>query len=263
MAGNHFTMKKSTTIHRARIGKDIIAEFVVPSSKKAQQEGRVAILCQGAPTMPGKNSVLTFLAEKGFYAILPRYRGTWESAGTFLKEDPTEDIKEVIDALTGPFLSLWEDVEYRLPKKIHVTLFASSFGGPAAFFLSTDKRVSKVVTFSPVCDWSDQAKNKPYDLKYDFLKNVYGEGYRMAKNGWTKLAKGDFYNPMTAIDRIDPTKVLILHAEDDAVVSIASVERYAVVTDANLLVSKDGGHMGLSEMTDPGTWTEVAKFLKK
>ncbi len=85
----------------------------------------------------------------------------------------------------------------------------------------------------------------------------------MAKKGWMKLAKGDFYNPMTAIDRIDAKKVLILHTEDDDVVSIASVERYAVVTDAKLLVSKEGGHMGVSDIMEPETWREIAKFLKK
>jgi len=256
-------MKKEITIHRTRIGKDIVAEFVVPSSDTVKKEGKVAILCQGAPTMPGKSSVLAFLAEKGFYAIVPRYRGTWESSGKFLEHEPTEDIKEVIDALAKPLLSLWEGKEYRLPKKLQIYIFASSFGGPAGFFLSTDKRVSKVVALSPVCDWSDQAEHKPYDLKYDFIKNVYGEGYRMGKNGWPKLAKGDFYNPMTAIDRIDPAKVLIFHTEDDAVVSIASVERYAVATDAKLLVSEEGGHMGLSDMMEPETWKEISRFLKK
>lgn len=256
-------MKKEITIHRTRIGKDIVAEFVVPTSVKAQKEGRVAVLCQGAPTMPGKNTVLTFLAEKGFYAIVPRYRGSWESGGKFLEHEPTEDIKEVIDALGRPLLSLWEGKEYRLPKKTQIYIFASSFGGPAGFFLSTDARVAKVVTLSPVCDWSDDSDVEPLEELDAMTKLYYGEGYRLAKNAWKKLKKGDFYNPMTAIDRIDPKKVLIFHTEDDDVVSIASVERYAVVTDAKLLVSKEGGHMGLSEMMEPGTWKEVVKFLKK
>jgi len=255
-------MKKDITIHRTRIGKDIVAEFVVPSSKKAQHEGKVAILCQGAPTMPGKSSVLAFLAEKGFYAIVPRYRGTWESSGMFLKREPTEDITEVIDALAKPLLSLWEEVEYRLPKKIQVYLFASSFGGPAAFFLSTDKRVSKVVAFSPVCDWTVASDTEPLDVMDALTKRYYGEGYRLVKNAWKKLKKGDFYNPMTAIDRIDPKKVLIFHTEDDDVVSIASVERYAVATDTRLLVSEEGGHMGLSEIMDPATWRHIGGFLK-
>ena len=256
-------MKKEITIHRTRIGKDIIAEFIIPPSLKAQKEGRVAIICRGAPTMPGYSSVLEFLAKKGFYAIVPRYRGTWESSGTFLQHDPTGDIKEVIDALAKPLLSLWEGKEYRLPKKIQICLFASSFGGPAAFFLSTDKRVSKVVALSPVCDWSDDCGVEPLDELDAMTKLYYGEGYRLAKNAWKKLKKGDFYNPMTAIDRIDPTKVLIFHTEDDDVVSIASVERYAVVTDAKLLVSKDGGHLGVSEIMEPETWKEITKFLKK
>ena len=142
-------------------------------------------------------------------------------------------------------------------------MFVSSFGGPAGFFLSKDTRIRKVVALSPVCDWSDDRGVEPLDKLDAMTKLYYGEGYRLAKNAWKKLKKGNFYNPMTSFDRIDAKKVLILHTEDDDVVSIESVERYAVVTDAQLLVATDGGHMGLSEMMHPDTWKEIMKFLKK
>ena len=256
-------MKNQIIIHRTRIGKDIVAEFTIPRTETQQKEGKVIILCPGAPSMPGKSVLLEFLAVKGFHVLLPRYRGTWESSGKFLENEPTEDIKEVIDALSQPLLSLYEGQSYSFPKKLQIFLFASSFGGPASFFLSKDKRVSKVVALSPVCDWLAPSATEPLESMNDVSKMLYGEGYRMAKKGWMKLAKGDFYNPMTAFDRIDAKKVLILHAEDDDIVGIESVERYAVVTDANLLVSKEGGHLGLSEIMSPETWKEVVKFLKK
>lgn len=253
---------KKITIHRTRIGKDIVAEFAIPPSPAHQKEGKVVILCQGAPTMPGKSVLIEFLAMKGFYVVLPRYRGTWESGGTFLANEPTEDIKEVIDALSKPLVSLYEGTSYRFPKKPKLYLFVSSFGGPAGFFLSKDTRVTKVVALSPVCDWSVDCGIEPLDELDAMTKLYYGEGYRLAKNGWKKLKKGNFYNPMTAFDLIDAKKVLILHTEDDNVVSIESVERYAVVTDAKLLVAKSGGHMGLSEMMAPDTWKEITMFLK-
>ena len=141
---------KKVIIHRTRIGKDIVAEFVVPISKKHLLEGRVIVLATGAPGMPGKNELLQFFVSKGFYVIYPRYRGSWESSGTFLAKDPTLDIKETIDALSKPLLSLYEVKKYSFPRKPRLYIFASSFGGPAAFFLSKDVRVEKVVTFSPV-----------------------------------------------------------------------------------------------------------------
>ncbi|MFM2374880.1 MAG: hypothetical protein RLZZ234_875 [Candidatus Parcubacteria bacterium] len=250
------------TIHRTRIGKDIVAEFAVPTSKVHQAQGRVIVLCQGAPSMPGKSSLMGFLASKGFYVVLPRYRGAWESSGVFLKNEPTEDIREVIDALAKPLMSLYEGKEYRFPKKPKIYLIASSFGGPAAFFLSVDPRIAKVIAFSPVCDWTAPSRAETLAEMDAFTKEVYGEGYRIVKNGYKRLAKGTFYNPMTAFDRIAAQKVLIFHAEDDVVVDIASVERYAVVTDAELKVSKRGGHFGLSEVMEPETWREIVAFLK-
>jgi pimeloyl-ACP methyl ester carboxylesterase len=250
-------------IHRTRIGKDIVAEFVVPPSRKHQKLGRVVVLCQGAPAMPGKSALLDFLATKGFYAVLPRYRGTWESSGTFLKDDPTNDIREVIDALAAPLLSLYEGKEYRFPKKPKIYLFASSFGGPASFFLSTDSRVTKVIALSPVCDWAAPSKAESLETMDVFTKQVYGEGYRIATNGYKKLATGKFYNPMTAPAHIDAAKVVVFHAKDDAVVSIESVERYAMVTGLALKIAKHGGHFGLSEVMNPETWHEVTKILKK
>jgi pimeloyl-ACP methyl ester carboxylesterase len=203
------------------------------------------------------------LATKGFYVVLPRYRGTWESSGTFLKNEPTEDIREVMEAVSRPLMSLYEGKTYSFPKKPKLYLFASSFGGPAAFFLSKHPLVSKVIALSPVCDWTSESKAESLNMMEAFTKEVYGEGYRLAKGGYKKLAKGSFYNPMTAFDQIAPHKVLIFHAEDDTVVSIGSVERYAVVTDATLKVSKTGGHFGLSEAAEPDTWREIAAFLKK
>jgi hypothetical protein len=142
-------------------------------------------------------------------------------------------------------------------------LVASSFGGPASFFLSTDSRVAKVIALSPVCDWAAASKAESLDTMDALTKQVYGEGYRIVKNGYKKLATGKFYNPMTARARIDATKVTIFHAKDDAVVSIESVERYALATGLTPKIAKRGGHFGLSEMMNPETWHEVTKILKK
>lgn len=256
-------MKNSITIHRTRIGKDIVAEFAIPPSRKHQKEGRVAILAAGAPGMPGGTTFVEFLTKKGFYVVKPRYRGAWESSGKFLEKEPTKDIKEVIDSITKPFESLYEKKSYQFPRKAKIYLFASSFGGPAGFLLSKDTRIKKVIAMSPVCDWRDDCGVEPLgELDY-MTKLIYGEGYRLAKNAWKKLKKGDFYNPMTALKLIDGEKIYIFHAKTDDVVNIETVKRFAEVTGAELLITKSGGHMGLSEMMNPDTWKEIKKFLKK
>ena len=221
------------------------------------------VLATGAPGMPGKNELLQFFVSKGFYVIYPRYRGSWESSGTFLAKDPTLDIKETIDALSKPLLSLYEGKKYSFPRKPRLYIFASSFGGPAALFLSKDVRVEKVIAFSPVCDWQDGCGVEPLHELDHMTKLLYGEGYRLAKNAWKKLKKGDFYNPATARGKIDGSKALIFHNSDDTVIDVRSVKKFSKDTGAKLVVRKKGGHNGLSEVMEPATWREVVKFLKK
>ena len=255
--------KVKITIHRTRIGKDIVAEFAIPRSAKHQKEGRVVILCQGAPTMPGKSNLMEFIASKGFFVVLPRYRGTWESSGRFLEKEPTEDIKEVIAALTMPLLSLYEGVAYSFPKKPKIFLFASSFGAPASFFLSKHPLVKKVIALSPVVDWCTPSKAEPLESFTAFTKEVYGEGYRFAPKGWMKLAKGDFYNPATALTRVDGSKIAIFHAKDDDIIDFDSVDRFALASGIKaFFFSPSGGHLGLSEVMNPETWSGIKKFLK-
>lgn len=255
---------KKITIHRTRIGKDIVADFAIPPSQKHMREGKVVILCQGAPSLPGKNALVDFLARKGFYVILPRYRGSWESSGTFLMHEPTKDVHEVMQSLTKPFVSLFEeDKKYVFPKRAKIYIFASSFGGPAGFLLSKDARVKKVVTFSPVCDWRAPSKAEPLDTSHAFVKKAFGEGYRIAKGGYARLAKGNFYNPMTSLGKIDGEKCLVFHARNDEVVPFNSVFDFAYATGATLKASSKGGHMGLSELMDSDTWREVTRFLNR
>lgn len=250
-------------IHRTRIGKDIVAEFVPPIGKSALKEGRVALLLGGAPGMPGKTSLMEFLSKKGYFVVNPRYRGTWESGGVFLKDEPTVDIAEVIEAVRGgSLLSLYEEKSYSLPKKPVIHIFSSSFGGPAGFLLSKHPDVARVIAFSPVCDWKANSKVEPLETLNHFTKDVYGEGYRLSKQGWMKLAKGNFYNPAASLDRIDGKNILIFHARNDDVVPFNSVFDFAYMSGALLKATRSGGHMSLSEAMDPQTWQEIRGFLK-
>src|SRR5262245_51158109 len=105
-------MMKKIPIHRTRINKEIVAEFALPANAGIRKKARVAVLAIGAPAMPNKTVFMQFLARKGFYVINPRYRGTWESSGVFLRKDPVEDIKDTIQALKRPLLSLYERKKY-------------------------------------------------------------------------------------------------------------------------------------------------------
>src|SRR5215468_4829683 len=136
---------------RTRFKKEIVAEFLPPA--KAGKKQRVIILCDGMPSIPRKQPLMEFLAERGFWVFYPRYRGAWESDGRFLEKSPHEDILDVIDDLPKGVSESAFGRKFALsPHKIFV--IGGSFGGAAAILSSLDSRVTKVIANCPVVDWS-------------------------------------------------------------------------------------------------------------
>ena len=78
-------------IPRTRFG-DIVAEFLPPKGKRKKVRERIVIVYGGMPGSPSKKSLLEFFSRKGFWIISPRYRGSWESGGEFLKYSPETDV---------------------------------------------------------------------------------------------------------------------------------------------------------------------------
>lgn len=256
-------MKKRFPIHRTRIGKDIVAEFAVPPRKTEQKKGRVIILAQGVPSTPTKSSLMEFLAREGFYVVFPRYRGTWESEGVFLKEEPTVDILAVIEGLSGGLKSVWTGETILFPEKPKFFLFVSSFGGPAGLLLSQHQAVRAVIAFSPVVDWTMRSKAEPMEKMFDFVKFAYGESFRMERKDFNKLGKTDFYDPTKQSDKVSGDKVLIFHAKDDESVPYETVQRFGEKHHIKIEVATRGGHYGLSEASVPSKWLKIKKFIQK
>ena len=237
---------------------EIFAEFVAPnkpSSKKA------LILCDGAPSVPSKHALMEFFCKKGYWVFHIRYRGTWESKGTFLKKSLEHDILDVIDELPRGFMDLWTKKRYQVqPKKI--VLFGTSFGGPAVLLASQDKRVDKVIAVSPVVDWRRDGKAERMKDWIPFMLSAYGVVYRAEKQTWNKLLDGSFYNAFSRRKSIDGSKILIISAKDDDIVPFRSTKRFAISTGAVLIARKKGGHLKSSIITQPALWKKISKFLK-
>ncbi len=243
---------------RTRFAKDIVAEFLPPARKS--KTDKVIIFCDGMPTVPNKRQLLKFFSQKGYWVFHPRYRGSWESSGSFLKISPHKDILDVIDQLPKGFKDLWSGRTYKLkPKSIYV--IGGSFGGPAAILVSNDKRVNKVIAISPVVDWQSPSKSEPLGPLLKFVQPAFGQGYRIRKADWQKLSKGKFYNPVAEIKDIDPAKILIIHAKDDDVVSAQSVKKFAAKSGSKLIMRKTGGHLYTMIIITPGLYPKITKFL--
>lgn len=245
-------------IARTRFKRDILTEFLAPKNKKSQ---KVIIFCAGVPGVPHKDEVLDFWSKKGYWSFFPRYRGSWESHGTFLGKSPDKDILDVIEALKKPFKDYWTGTRYKV-KANHITVVGSSFGGPAALLASRDKRVNKVIGISPVVDWQAEDKADPLKDLFSLLRDGYGNAYRVRRSNWNKLSQGHFYNPVKVIDKLDPEKILIFHAKDDRVVRHGPVTRFAKTLGCHYTLLKKGGHLSSTMITSKRYYPKVKKFIQ-
>lgn len=246
-------------ILRTRFKKDIISEFLPPS--KAVKKNKVIIFCQGMPSGSSKKDILNFFSKKGYWVFHPRYRGSWESAGEFLKISPHQDILDIIEELPKGFHSAWDDKFFKInPDKIY--LFGSSFGGPAAILASKSSLVDKVVVFSPVIDWRYPSKIEPLDQLGKFVKDGFGEAYRFQMKNWNKLKIGKFYNPSTETKNIDGKKIFIIHAKDDEVVSHIPSKKFSKKIGCKLILLKKGGHLSATNFMKKNFYKKIVKFIK-
>jgi len=255
---------------RARFKTDIVAEFLLPQGHNRCREShtvcphtRVIILCDGMPSVPHKRRVLEFFSRKGFWVFHPRYRGTWESGGQFLKDDPTRDVLDVIDELqTGRVASIWDNETYEIaPKEFFV--FGGSFGGPAAILASLDSRVTKAVAISPVVDWAalSESEIEPPELLERRVQMAFGQAYRFSHEDWLRLSRNELYTPMRHVEEFDGSKLFLIHTKDDAVVPAGPVQQFAAQIGCVFLLLKKGGHLGLSTLTRWRLWRRIKKHL--
>jgi dipeptidyl aminopeptidase/acylaminoacyl peptidase len=213
------------------------------------------------PSYPGKSAVPEFLSKKGYWVFIPRYRGTWESGGSFLKISPHRDVLDIIDQLPRGFKDLWSGKDYKIVRP-EIYLIGSSFGGPAVMLASRDPRVRKAIALSPVTDWRTSSKTESVQKLIASTQAMFGNAYRGAKKDWSKLRSGAFYNPAHEATSIDGKKLLIIHAKDDMVVQVKTSIAFAHATGARLILLPRGGHFGTSDTMRPKFWNMIRHFLK-
>jgi pimeloyl-ACP methyl ester carboxylesterase len=247
---------------RARFKKEILAEFLPPA--RSGKKKKVIVLCDGMPSIPRKQSLAEFLAAKGYWVFYPRYRGAWESDGQFLATSPHLDILDVIDEIPKGVRDVTFGKRFSL-KPDEIFVIGGSFGGAAAILASLDSRVSKVIANCPVVDWSvvghsekAETSNPSYAA---YIREAFGTAYRLSDRNWKKLRSGKFYNPAHHIKEIDPSKVVMFHAEDDPYIPYKSVARFAERTGIKLRSFRKGGHIS-TDGTVRKYWKEIRRFFE-
>ena len=248
---------------RARFKKEILAEFLPPTRPGKKQ--KVILLCDGMPSIPRKQPLAGFLAARGYWVFYPRYRGTWESTGEFLHTSPHLDILDVIEELPKGVRDVTFGQKFFVsPDEIYV--IGGSFGGAASILASLHPRVKKSIATCPVVDWSVLAHSEKAETSNPsyaaYIREAFGLAYRLSDRNWNKLRTGTFYNPANHIQQIDPSKVMMFHAQDDPYVPYASVARFARRTGIRLKSLKRGGHLS-TDQTVRRYWREIRRFFEE
>jgi pimeloyl-ACP methyl ester carboxylesterase len=212
------------------------------------------------PSVPSSGALIEFFSKKGYWVFCPRYRGTWESGGRFLKYPPDKDVLDIVDGLPRGFKDAYGGKKYQV-RHPEIYLIGSSFGGPAAILASQDARVKKVALISPVIDWRADSKIEPLSLLERTTRDAFGEAYRFSDFDWKKLEGGKFYNPATCAWKINGKKLLIVHAKDDKYVLWRPVLKFSKQTGARLMLFKRGGHLSASIIMKPKFYKHIKKFF--
>lgn len=248
-------------IYRTRFAREIVAEFAVPASRRS---GRVIVLFDGMPSLPRKQPLMLWLAQRGYWVLYPRWRGTWESDGQFLEQSPERDLGDILDELPRGLRDPAFGQEFRL-RPAHIYVMGGSFGGSAALLAALDPRIEKVVANCPVVDWSVLAREQSRETSNPsytaFIREAFGNGYRLRAKHWNKLRGGRFFNPAAREQALDGSKILIFHAKDDPYIPWRGVERFARVTGARLRLLERGGHVR-TELIVHRYWRTIERFLR-
>lgn len=227
--------------------EEIIFEFTIPDK---QQKG-IVILLNGMPSVPKLNDLLEVLAAEGYIAIFPRYRGTWESSGTFLAQSPVNDIEDICNHILKEkkIIELYAYKEFEITTE-NLIVVGTSFGGAIALCVASLTSVKKVIALSPVVDWKDYAGQETAQLSKHlekFIHEGFGAGYRFNKHDWKRFKSGELFNPPTDLTKEAVEKITIVYDNSDETTPYEKIVTYAKNKGIRLNEITGIGHLSFSK----------------
>jgi len=199
------------------------------------------IILDGLPSRPAsKDQLIKKLSGHGFDVFFPRYEGTWESKGEFLKRPPSQGIIEFIEALRkGVSLN---DKKYFARK---IFLLGSSFGGGVALDVAAKGVADKTCALSPVISFRRVPRIKTLE---DYLRTAYSKDYRFNSKNWQKLLEDRLWN-LDSFQIKNPSDVLIMAGNVDEQIKKADLIKFGKKNKIRVNIY-NFGHITLSKITE-------------
>lgn len=226
----------------------IISEYIhVPDSNKA------IVLLDGLPSVPYAKDLMQDLANLGYSVFYPRYKGTWESDGEFLKRNPALDIDELIENLVGGIELQSESIIFN-----EINIIASSFGGSVALCLKDHSQLNKIIALSPVYDYPSI---ESLNTLSSYIRNVFTAAYRYSDVNWQKLLDGELINPSANLSKYDFTKKITVFAgTDDHQVELLPLVQFCKGNSISVIEIRDVGHISFSKI-EGAIWDDIILCL--
>lgn len=221
--------------------KEIFFEFLTHNNKCD-----TIIILSGFPSSNQNNELMYFFYENGFNVFFPRFKGSFQSKGKFLKTNPIDDLLFFIKELKkGYAKNLWDMNKIYFENK-KINLVAESFSGAIACGLAAcSNDVFKIILGSPVLDYKKHNINgdeQDLNALTLFVKRAYKNLYRYSFNSLQneinnfKEISPDFYL------RLLNKPILLFHDPSDETVSIKHSETFFKNMENCKIIKTNKGH---------------------
>jgi esterase/lipase len=226
--------------------------YALSESSLSRAHGEVIIL-DGLPSNPSdRNQLIQKLSQQNLDVFFPRYEGTWESKGEFLKRAPSKAITEFIKALRRGIVL--NDKKYIAQK---IFILGASFGGGVALDIASQNIANKICVVSPVISFK---KVVGIDTLKNYLGAAYPKDYRFDPKNWQKLLEDGLWD-------LDDNKiknssdVLILAGDADNQIKKADILEFGKKNKIRIGIY-NFGHITLGKITE-SMLEEILEFFSK
>lgn len=214
----------------------IICEYLLFS-----ESDRALILLEGLPAVPQRTELMNALREKGCSIFYPRFRGTWESTGTFLEKSPVEDVLEVANYIHEGFST--ESTRYQFSS---ICVLATSFAGAVALSLPKTEYIKKIVSLSPVFDFTKVTNI--YALKAHLLE-AFTMAYRFEDSRWDTLLRNKILAPVLDFDPATTPQHLVLAGALDEQIPAQGLKTFCKGRSIRIKIFPDSEHLSYSKIS--------------